>query len=760
VLRRIDRIGLQPRGSGNREVTPGDRRREAGRQGGLRGRLAEFAADFAPAQLAATIVTGLVTGVILVSLTISLAALVFRGDLAGSLPRRVGLALCGTLVIGIVSVFGSRIPGVIAGVQDNPAAVIGAAGASIAAGVAAEVAVPTVIALIVVTSLLTAAALAGIGLFRLGALVRYIPYPVIGGFLVATGVLILDGARAILFTSPDGAGVLTAVSVARWLPALGLGLLMTLLARHDRGRLALPWVVVSATAVLLVSFAAAGVSQSTAAARNWLLGGPEGGTLWPPNVFRALGDADWSAVAGQWGAVATVIALAAISLMVNVHAIDQTTGQDIDVDHELTVAGISMAAGAPAGMPGYVQLSTTLLLRRLTGPRRGPALLAVLTTGAVLLAGSRMLAYVPTALVGGLLLYVGAALVVEWLWDMRKRLHRIDYALVLGAGAAVVVFGFLPAIALGTVVAIVLFVVRYSRVDAVRHCYDLSVFRSTVERSAEQAQILEAAGSRAVVLEVHGFLFFGTAHRVFNDPRIENIDGSLRCAVFDLARVTGIDSSASVALAKLVRRGAAEGFGVILAGSSDKADELTAQVGDDADAVARFQDLDQAVEWCEELLLADAISTEGGDDGRTAVDRVAEVIGSAELAAIVLGYFDLLEFEAEDVVIEHGRQAPGLFLIETGSLTARLDTADGEHIRLSSMQPGTLVGEISLYLGGRASATVVADGPATVLHLSDAALQQLERSDPVAAAAIHRVAARTLAGRVLHAERALRTLRE
>jgi SulP family sulfate permease len=125
--------------------------------------------------------------------------------------------------VGIISVFGSRIPGVIAGVQDNTTAVIGTAAASIAAGVAAEQAVPTVIALIVVTSALTAVALAGIGLFRLGALVRYIPYPVIGGFLVATGVLILDGARAILFTSPDGAGVLTAMSMPAGCPGWGSG---------------------------------------------------------------------------------------------------------------------------------------------------------------------------------------------------------------------------------------------------------------------------------------------------------------------------------------------------------------------------------------------------------------------------------------------------------------------------------------------------------------------------------------------------------
>ena len=34
----------------------------------------------------------------------------------------------------------------------------------------------------------------GLGAFRLGGLMRFIPYPVIGGFLAGSGLLILVGA--------------------------------------------------------------------------------------------------------------------------------------------------------------------------------------------------------------------------------------------------------------------------------------------------------------------------------------------------------------------------------------------------------------------------------------------------------------------------------------------------------------------------------------------------------------------------------------
>ena len=112
------------------------------------------------------------------------------------------------------------------------------------------------------------------------------------------------------------------------------------------------------------------------------------------------------------------------------------------------------------------------------------------------------------------------------------------------------------------------------------------------------------------------------------------------------------------------------------------------------------------------------------------------------------------------VLVRQGEPAPGLFFLESGVLTAQLRTADGDTIRLRTMQAGAMIGEISLYLGGEATAAVVADEPAVVLHLSPAALAAVERGDPPAAAAIHRLAAQTLAGRVLHAERAIRMLRE
>jgi SulP family sulfate permease len=485
--------------------------------------------------------------------------------------------------------------------------------------------------------------------------------------------------------------------------------------------------------------------------RGWLLGPFDGTTFFRPDAIGLLGDADWGAVAGQWGALATVVVLAAISVMIHVHALEEVSGRDFDVDHELRVAGIGAAgAGLVGSMPGSMYLADTVLLERVGGPNRGAALLSALTGGVVLLAGASVLSIIPTAVIGGVLLSLGLAFVVEWLWDRRRRLERSDRILILVIGTTVVVFGFLEAIALGTAIAIVLFVIRYSRVEAIRHAYSLDSFRSAVDRPALQTAALDDLGDRAVVLEVHGYLFFGSAHRVFGDPRLDTPD--LRYAVFDLARVSGIDSSATTAFLKLARRAGSRDFEIVLAGMPEAVDRLLGPLADDSGGVHRFADLDAAIEWCEDGIL------ERSHHGSTAPPRLDDLLGAGTGGEIVAGRFDRLELGASDVLVRRGEQAPGLFFLESGSVTAWLPTAAGEPVRLRTMQPGTVIGEISLYLGGEATADVIADEPSVVLHVSPEDLVDLERRDPAAAAAIHRFAARTLANRVLHAERAVRTL--
>src|SRR4030095_11988944 len=108
--------------------------------------------------------------------------------------------------------------------------------------------------------------------------------------------------------------------------------------------------------------------------------------------------------------------------------------------------------------------------------------------------GASLLAFVPTPVVGGLLFYVGTAFLVEWLYDAWFRLPHIDYALVVVILAVVGAVGFLQGVAVGIAIAIVLFVVNYSRVDVVKHVLSGTTYQSRLERPLEQRHLLSRFG--------------------------------------------------------------------------------------------------------------------------------------------------------------------------------------------------------------------------------------------------------------------------
>jgi SulP family sulfate permease len=698
-------------------------------------------------------------GVTNITSVISMMALVFRGDLSYALPLGIGIGLFSSMINGVVNAIGSSFTGTVVAVQDTTA-IAGVAAAAIAIEVTGERQIPTVIALLMASTILTSIVLLLAGHLRLGGLVRYLPNPVIGGFQVATGVLFLLGALGILV--PDGFSQASELdAIVSWLPAAGLGVVLYTLTRTERSRPVIPWLIISACAIVHAALWANGTGFEEARQRGWLFGGLDGTSAWDLDTVLMVGDADWGAVLSQAGAIITIAVLAPLGLLIRSHALDAASGSDIDVDRELRVTGLSNIAALPAaGPPAYIYFATSLLLRRLGGPRRGAALLSVLLIGAALLAGSTILTIVPAPVVGAVLISQALGFLVVWLWDARSRLDRVEYLLVAGSGVAVLLFGFLIAIALGTIAAIALFVFRYSRISAIRHSYTLRVFRSATERSPAESEILEHHGDRGMVLELHGYLFFGTAHDVFTDPRIVDQMDSLDVIVFDLTQVTGLDSSASASLGKLARLAEQNNITIALAGPAERAEGLITQTDSvGKQSIHRFDTLDDAVHWCEEQILAAHVAPK--PPGQTIESLLAEVTGSAERSAAIAGSFSPKNYRAGSVVIDYGEPPPGFFFLASGSLVAQLPSPNGDAPRrLRTMLPATVLGEISLYLGGTATAQVIAATDVTVLHMTAEDLDALEAEDPAAAAVIHRLAAKTLAGRVIHAERALRTLRD
>lgn len=710
-------------------------------------------------RLPVTVLAGLAVGVVAVSYSVSLAAFIFRDDLAGSLAAGVGLALWSTFITGLLLSVSSSFPGTMVSIGGKPAAVIAVAASAIVESVDPSERFPTVLAFIVLATVFTGVAAIALGTLGLGFLVRYIPFPVVGGFMAATGFLVMSGGWALLVAdrplgNPDARNT--------WLPGLLIAAAL-FVATRSRLRLSIPIILVSAPVLLHIGFAVAGLDRNELIDKQFLLAPDVGGRLWRPDTVADIVDADWSAVLARSGGAATIALLVVTSLLLYSNALESTADRDIDFDHELRSAGWgALLAASGGGPPAYTNMSATMLGLRIVGPRRGVALIAALLTGGALLIGGVVLELIPTALVGGVLIAIGLSIVAEWVWDIRHRIAPFELFLVGAILVAVAVFGFIPGTVLGVVLALILFVVRYSRVDVIRHELTGASAASNIDRTPGERAVLEAKSDGLFVLELRGYLFFGTATSISDSVRRRcALVPELEVVVFDFAAVTGVDSSAAIAFEKIGRLATTHGLTLILSGADPQIERslrssLDGRMGI---RVVTAPDLDRGLEMAEQSLLQ---SSDVARDPQAVVpvgDILAQAIDDADEITNLMHQLERLELETGQRIVTFGEPPPGLFFLESGRLTASLDGEDASAQRLRTMLPGTVVGEISLYLDRTASADVGADIPSVVWHLSPERLEELRCSNSRAAAAIHLFVARTLADRVIHSETVSNALR-
>ena len=230
--------------------------------------------------------------------------------------------------------------------------------------------------------------------------------------------------------------------------------------------------------------------------------------------------------------------------------------------------------------------------------------------------GASVIELIPRMIVGGVLVFLGLAFMVEWVWDKRKVLPPVEYGVVLVIVAAIIARGFLPGVVLGLVLAVVLFAVNYGRIELVREVAFGETYHSNVDRPPAERAALRSMGGAVQILRVNGFLFFGSANGLLERIRKRVEAGPLRFLVIDLRRVTGVDSSAVVAFVKVIGLAHAHGFELVLTGVSEPVRKQLLRGGVSEGELVRFEpDLDRGLQRCEEVLLQDGAAEPADLDG-------------------------------------------------------------------------------------------------------------------------------------------------
>lgn len=491
---------------------------------------------------------GITAGVVALPLALAFGIQAFGGiddPAAGSMGALAGLV--GAILLGFfASLFGgtkSQISGPTGPMTVVTAGIVSAAWASASGNIA---------------TVLVAVSLAGIccglfqilfGVIKIGKYVRYIPYPVLSGFMSGIGVIIilqqiypLIGQKSPVLVvdmiAQFPARVSAGISVAALL--LGLGTIFVVWA--------LPKFTKRVPATLVALIVMSVISLWLNIGDNLRIGDIPAGIPLPVFLHQGLSDINWW-VAFQAAIIPglTLAGLGSIDTLLTSVVADNITKTKHNSNRELIGQGVGNSiAGLFCGLVGAGATMRTVVNVKSGGSTQLSGIVHALFLLAVLLGLGPIVKYVPLSVLAGILITVGWGIIdFKGFRDLRV-IPRADAFVLLIVFFTTVFVDLLTAVGIGMVVACVLFMKRMG--DQVEGHYSSEEMTSFDKESpwSDEAGIPESIKHKIYIQRLDGPLFFGSITR-FQEVMRDVPDG-VKFAIIRMRRVDFMDQSGLYAM--------------------------------------------------------------------------------------------------------------------------------------------------------------------------------------------------------------------
>ena len=704
----------------------------------LRRLASELLADAVSPQAVPALTTGLASGLGLLVTHIAFGSFIFSGPLASWSSQGIGLMLFGNFAASLIVGLGSSFRGAIAGLSPALVSVMALVGSSMATE--GETLFVTTAVALMLSAVATGLCFALIGWFRLANLVRFIPWPVAGGFVAGIGGVVCRSAMVQMGVDMRWQAIpaLLEPSVLwTWVPGAAFGIGLYMGVKRWGNPLITPVSIVLFVAAYHIALAGLGISSHEAQARGLLLRSTIDGNLWPVLQPADLLNVDIAAMAAQLPALLTLVLVALIVVVMNVAGLEMAANQEMDWNREFKACGLaSIVAGAGGGTVASLIVPASLRSKLLGASTRITSIIYALVMGGALLLGDGMLELVPIPLVGGILFFAGLGMLDEGLFRSRKQLPWSEYGIIVLIFVVIVGFGLVEGVAAGMVATLVSFTVRLSRVDPVAAHFTARERSSSKARSVPDRAILLEHGSFILAYQLRGYIFFGSVSTLADQLR-QSLRGQSHpaCLILDFAATSGFDVSAMNVLARFLRSARAAGVQVVLSSTpkplmSGLARNLSPA---DFEAVWVERSADRALERCEDMVIrAWKQNASGAEEQRTSLfDTAADDLQrhlerQARFEALVdelRSWLHQRRYAAGEAIAGPGVRNEGLQLLTAG----RASSHEASGTRSRQYSPGDAVWPVDS--SSQAAPSVIADEPCTTMVLTSTARLWLEQHE-------------------------------
>jgi len=706
---------------------------------------------------------GVICSVLSIAYSLSFATLIFSGPLSHWLGYGMAVTLLSASIGALVIGLRSSLPFAIAGPDSSTSAVVAAFTTAFVAEIGTrgghEELLQHAILAIALSTALTGMLLVILGIKRAGRAIRFVPYPVIAGFLGATGWLILVGGTQLItgqhidgldaaFNSSAGAKLFAGAMLAI---ALFFG------QRRLRSPFVLPGLLVAGAVAVHLGLLAFGIPLTEAQANGWMfapqlhvgLASP-----WHPDELREF---PWKAFAALFGDLFSVTFVAAITMLLNTIAIEVATEREANLDRELKWHGIAnLLIAALGGYVSVTSVSRTAVNYTAGATGRLSAITVAAITAGTIVVDPSLLGYLPKCVLGGLLLYLGGDLLYRWLVESSRRLAVLEYVSLLAIAFIIIKWGFVAGLLIGVVIGCTTFAFNAGRIAVIKFSFDGSEYHSSLDRAPEELATLADHGSELQGMRLQGYLFFGSASQLHEHTKaLLAAQPRCRFLLFDLRLVTGVDSSATHSfrqIKQLADRCRARLVLVNMTPDIQNAFKIAGLISGD---VIVASDLDHALEQCEDTIIK--AHQAPGTEAVSLYNWLIKVVG-ADHARYLVHECRRLEVAAGEIIAREGEPADSMHFILKGRVSITVDVGDGRKQYIRSLGRHTTVGEMGLITGKVRNATIEAEVPSVLYVLKIDAFERIKRNNPALYKALLTYVIKLMAERLSFANRSIGAL--
>ncbi len=615
------------------------------------------------------------------------------------------------------------------------------------------------------------------GVLKIGQLIKYMPFPVVSGYLSGVGLIIIfsqipkwlalpkgmnwfDGFQhpelwqtpSLLIGMATAAVMVLAPKISTKVPAVIQGLVAGVLMYWCLAFSAYPELQVLANNHFIIGPLSAdlgGLGQ--AITTPWVSLGQMALPHWEQVLVPAI----------------TLAVLLSIDTLKTCVVLDALSGTRHNSNKELIGQGLgNLVSTLIGGSPGAGTMGATLVNKASGGETAMSGVFQGLWALLAVLLLTPLIAWIPVAALAALLVVIGVKM-IDWhsIELVKSRDTVLDFAVIAVVVLVANTMSLIAASGLGVTLAILMFVTEQIHTSTVRRkTYGNKIFSKRIRTQAER-ELLATEGDKTIVFELQGSLFFGTTDQLYGS--IESDIQKAKFVLMDFQRVQSLDVTAGHMIERIQKMMDERDAILILSRLPERLPSgrdlktYVDHIGLLKESNTKvFAEMTDALEWIEdETIRLHKLEIQNTESlALTDFDLFKDLTASE--AKELNETAKHLSFKKGELIYEHGTRGNSLLLIARGQIKLTLPVKGGQHVHLLTLGKGQFFGEMSFLDGHAHSADAYAIEDTELMNIDRESLAHAIGQDQRMMLIIFKKISLAIAERLRHSNAELHDLRE